>query len=198
MVGKLTPQSTSLMSGQSSRNASNKQAILQAAVAVLAKNPGVSLSDVAGKCGIGRATLYRHFSSREALIREIAFAAIEAIDQVTAHIRNQNLSAADALLAFLEGVVPLGDRFHFLVAESSTYTDPDINAAYARQMQELNDFVNVLKQDGVIALDVPNAWVATAIDSLIWAAWSAIQSGDIARNDAAKLTYRTLIQGLKH
>ena len=173
-----------------------KQTLLQSAVAILAYNPGASLQDIASQAGVGRATLYRHFSSREALVRELALAAIAAIDQVTAQVREQELPAKEALLAFLEGVVPLGDRFHFLVSESSAYTDPEVSTAYERQMQELDDFVTTLKKEGVVALDIPNAWVSTTIDMLIWAGWSAVESGDIARNDAAKLAYRTLTQGL--
>ncbi|MEM9215185.1 MAG: TetR/AcrR family transcriptional regulator [Cyanobacteria bacterium P01_F01_bin.150] len=173
-----------------------KQTLLQSAVAILAYNPGASLQDIAAQAGVGRATLYRHFSSREALVRELAMEAIAAIDQVTTQVRAQELPAKEALLAFLEGVVPLGDRFHFLGSESSVYTEPEVSMAYKRQMQELDDFVTTLKKEGVVAPDIPNAWVSTAIDMLIWAGWSAVESGDIARNDAAKLAYRTLTQGL--
>jgi len=179
-----------------SANNSSKQAILQAAVSILACNPGASLSDIATQAGVGRATLYRYFPSRDALVRELALEAIEATDRVTARVRCQNLSPADALLAFLEGMVPLGDRFHFLISESVAYTDPEVTAAYARQIQELDEFANALKQDGAIAPDIPNAWVTAAIDALIWAAWSSVQTGDIAPKDAALLTYRTLFQGL--
>ncbi|NER37861.1 MAG: TetR/AcrR family transcriptional regulator [Oscillatoria sp. SIO1A7] len=178
----------------STKNTS-KQALIESAVATLAQNPGASLSEIAARAGVGRATLYRYFPSRDVLVRELALEAIEAIDRVTAGI-SQNLSSQDALLALLEGVVPLGDRFHFLVSESSAYNDPDVAAAYDRQMQELDDFVTILKQDGAIALDVPNAWVTAAIDALIWAAWSSVQMGDIARKDAALLVYRTLLKGL--
>lgn len=179
----------------STKNTS-KQALIESAVATLAQKPGSSLSEIAARAGVGRATLYRYFPSRDVLVRELALEAIEAIDRVTARISSQNLSSQDALLALLEGVVPLGDRFHFLDSEPSAYNDPDVAAAYDRQMAELDEFVTILKQDGAIALDVPNAWVTAAIDALIWAAWSSVQMGDIARKDAALLAYRTLLKGL--
>ena len=175
---------------------STRQALLQSAVAVLAHNPGASMSDIVAQARVGRATMYRYFPTRDALVRELALEAIEAIDQVTQQVSLQNLSAQEALRVFLEGVAPLGDRFHFLVSESSLSKDPEVTAAYARQMKELDEFVTILKQDGAIALEIPNAWVTTTIDALIWAAWSAVQAGNIARNDAARLTYRTLLQGL--
>ncbi|MEM9771094.1 MAG: TetR/AcrR family transcriptional regulator [Cyanobacteria bacterium P01_D01_bin.73] len=173
-----------------------KQSLLTATASVLASNPGASLSQIAAQAGVGRATLYRHFPSREALVRDLAMEAIAAIDQVTAEVTAQNLPTDKALLGFLRGVVPLGDRFHFLVVEASAYKDPEVKAAYDRQISELEAFVAQLKQDGVIAADVPNAWVTVVMDSLIWAAWSAVSNGDLARNDAAELTYRTFLNGL--
>lgn len=173
-----------------------QQTLLQNLTPVLACNPGASLSEIAKQAGVGRATLYRHFASRDALVKAVAMAAIAAFDQASAEVVAQNLNAGDALLAFLTKVIPLGDRFHFLAIEPVAYNDPEVATAYARQLQELDAFITTLKQEGFIALDIPTAWVATAIDSLIWSAWSTVQSGDIAPNDAAALAYRTLIQGL--
>ena len=173
-----------------------KQALLMATASVLARNPGASLSEIARQAGIGRATLYRHFPSRDVLIRELAMEAIAAIDAVTADVTAQNLPTDQALLEFLRGVVPLGDRFHFLMIETSAYNDPTVKAAYDRQLNELDTFVGQLKQDGVIASELPNAWVTSVMDALIWAAWSAVNNGDLARNDVAMLTYRTLVKGL--
>lgn len=173
-----------------------KQALLMATASVLARNPGASLSEIARQAGIGRATLYRHFPSRDVLIRELAMEAIAAIDAVTADVTAQNLPTDQALLEFLRGVVPLGDRFHFLMIETSAYNDPTVKAAYDRQLNELDAFVGQLKQDGVIASELPNAWVTSVMDALIWAAWSAVNNGDLARNDVAMLTYRTLVKGL--
>ncbi len=183
---------------QSKTMSKSKQALLNTAAAVLARNPGASLSEIAAQAGIGRATLYRYFPLREVLIRELAMAAIIAIDQVTAEVQAQNLSSDKALLEFLKGVVPLGDRFHFLATEISAYQDPEVNAAYDRQLKELDVFVLQLKHDSVIAPEVPNTWVTMVMDSLIWTAWSAVNSGDIAPNDAAILTYRTLLKGLSY
>ena len=177
-------------------NDKSRQSLVRAATAVLALNPGASFKEIAALAGVGRATLYRYFPSRDALIRELALAAIAEIDLVVETVSRQNLSSPEALRVFLEEVVPKGDRFHFLVSESSTYNDPEVSAAYSRQMQELDAFVSRLKQDGAIALDVPNAWVAAAIDALIWAAWSSVQTGTLADRDAATWVYRTLMQGL--
>ena len=41
-----------------------KEAVIDAAIDTLARNPGASLSEIAARAGVGRASLHRHFSSR--------------------------------------------------------------------------------------------------------------------------------------
>ena len=106
------------------------------------------------------------------------------------------MRAQSLLYAMLEVMIPLGDRYQFLVTEPVAYSDPDVTAAYEAQLQATSSLVEVLKAEGSVAPEVPTAWVVTAIDSLIWGAWSAVQEGAIARNDAAALAYRTLMNGL--
>ena len=65
----------------------NRAAILDVAAEVLAADPGASLAEVASRAGLGRATLYRHFASRDALL---------------AAIREEVLARAGAALATLD------------------------------------------------------------------------------------------------
>ncbi|MEM9274573.1 MAG: TetR/AcrR family transcriptional regulator [Cyanobacteria bacterium P01_F01_bin.143] len=176
---------------------SSKEELLDAAIAVLVTNPSASLSEVVKKAGVGRATLYRYFPTKEALIKEIALLAIKQTDEAIAPIVAKQLNSQETLHQMLEVIVPLGDRFHFLMSESSTYKDPEIAQAYNRQLKDLNTLVEGLKQEGFIAIDISNAWAIAVIDSLIWTAWYSVQTGYIAPKEAASLVYRTLIQGLQ-
>ena len=176
---------------------SSKEELLDAAIAVLVDNPSASLSEVVKKAGVGRATLYRYFPTREALVKEIALLAIKQTDEAVAPIIAKKLSSQETLREMLEVIVPLGDRFHFLMSESSSYKDPEVVQAYNRQLSDLNTLVEGLKQEGVVALDISNAWAVAAIDSLIWTAWYSVQTGYVAPKEAASLVYRTLIQGLQ-
>ena len=58
----------------------SREAILDAAAAVLAGNPGASLGDVVARAGVSRATLHREFNSRDALIRAVALRSIRELD----------------------------------------------------------------------------------------------------------------------
>ena len=41
-----------------------------------------------------------------------------------------------------------------------------------------------------------SAWAVVVIDSLIYAAWSAVEDGQVARREAADLLLRTVLRGL--
>ena len=48
-----------------------RRAALEAAAELFASRDDVSMSEVAEAIGVGRATLYRHYDSREALLRDL-------------------------------------------------------------------------------------------------------------------------------
>ncbi len=169
--------------------------ILDAAFAVLATNPAASMADIAIAAGIGRATLHRHFGTREVLFAALSRQAIREIDDATAHL-DDCATALDALRELFEVIVPLGDRFHVLTFEPALLGDPELAVENQRQLDELRELVDALRQEGVVAPDVPAAWGVAAIDALIYAAWTAVQDGSIAKKDAPGLALRTVLSGL--
>ena len=175
--------------------AASKEKILSAAIAALARKPDSTYSELAVAIGIGRATLYRHFPRRDALIREICLYSLRKIDTELMPIFAQTMTAMDALYAMLEKLIPMGERLHFLSREYAVMEDEEIARIYARQLEALRQMIAWAKQEGGIAMDIPDAWIARVIDSMIYMAWEAIEDGDIARNDAAELVFRTLTTG---
>ena len=173
-----------------------REAILEAAAAVLARNPGTSLSEIALHAGVGRATLHRHFPSRDDLIRALAREAIEQTNAATVGV-TKRATAREELRAMLEAVIPLGSRFHFLRRETPAYSDDEVSSGYRQQLRYLDRLVERLKSEGEIAPEVPKAWVVAVIDSLIWVAWSTVEAGRVAPEDAARLAFRTVVDGLR-
>ncbi len=172
-----------------------KQALIDAAIAALAGNPGASLSEIAVRAGVGRATLHRYFPTRDDLIRELTLESIRATDDASRERTADAKTAEEKLLRMLEAVVPLGDRFHFLMSESRT-GDSEVSEKYSNELDWVAHLVDDLKREGTIAREIPTAWAVTTIDALIWRAWSEIHDGRIARADAAALVHRTLLKGL--
>lgn len=178
------------------RASKSRQDLIAAATRILAANPGASLAEVATRAGVGRATLYRHFPSREELIRELTVEAIRATDEAVAPLQYRAISATAMLREVIAAVVPLGDRYHFLSQEHGFPDDPEIEGELQRQLQELGDLVEAVKAERTIAAEMPTAWVVAAFDALIYAAWAAVNDGSVARRDAPELVWRTVISGL--
>ena len=179
-----------------SRYDSKKQHLLLASGRVLATNQGATLSEIAEQIGIGRATLQRYFPKRQDLLREIALDALREIDQALDSVLGIDKGAEESLQEMLELLVPLGDRYFYLVSYPDLMENADVSKAYERQLNRLTRYVEELKQRNVLAMDIPTAWIVQTIDLLIWGAWYAVDNGAIARNDAAHLALRTLMRGL--
>ncbi|MGI9433170.1 MAG: TetR/AcrR family transcriptional regulator [Myxococcota bacterium] len=162
-------------------------------MAVLGTNPGASLSEVAVRAGVGRATLHRHFPSREALLRDLAIAALDATDAACAHLGSAP-TARDALELLFAALVPLGNEYHFLAR--CPVDDPEVSSRYARQLAGLEQLVIALRGEGLIADDVPDSWAVSNLDWLVWAAWSAVANGESTERDACQLAVRTALLGL--
>lgn len=184
------------MSQGDSPKAPAPRGLLDAAGAVLARNPGATMAEIAAKAGVGRATLYRHFPKRDDLIKALALESLRRTDEAAKRIPVDQSSAESALAAVFEAIVPLGDRFRFLSSEPAALRDPEIEAAYDRQLGELAELVDAMKAEGSLDRAVPTAWVVAAIDALVYAAWDAVDDGAVARRDAAALAFRTIVRGL--
>ena len=176
----------------------SKQAILDKSIPHLAQYPGASMQELAKAIGIGRATLYRHFENRDALLQAIA---INALEETTAAVNaalDRSQPAMAQLHTAITAMIPFADKFSFLTTHSSSLSDTRSEQLYAAQLNFVSDLINQAKQQGDIAADVPTAWVVASIDMLIYAAWQTVEQGDVARNEAANLVMRTLTSGLTH
>ena len=171
-----------------------REAIIDAAIDTLARNPGASLSEIAARAGVGRASLHRHFSSRGDLVTAITRQCMDEIDAATDEAVAEARTARGRLSRMLEAVIPLGDRYHFLGAEA--FDDAGLRARHDADIEWLGGLVDELKAEGVMAPDVPRGWAVANIDAQVWLAWSQIAAGNLAPADAAGLAFRTLLRGL--
>ena len=174
---------------------STRDAIIDAAFAVFSKDPSAALSEVATLAGVGRATLHRHFASREELIRQLAKIANEEMDQAVEAACADVASYSEAARLSLQALIPLGDRFGFLELEPLD-DDPDLKSAYDRQKRETEEMVEAAKGEGLIDPAVPTSWVVQAYDHLLYAGWESVKAGETTPEQAADLAWRTLTTGL--
>lgn len=175
----------------------NRATLLDAAAAVLAVAPHASLSEVATRAGLGRATLYRHFDSRDALraaIRE------EALSRAAAALAEQDLTDCDtreALRRAAAVLVPLGMRFRILLTEGSD-NDPDFLAARNEALAPLWEVLAKGVEAGELARTRSIAWLGMVLAGLLMNAVRAADAGLIDPAEAGDLVADSFIDGLGH
>ncbi|MEM9239073.1 MAG: TetR/AcrR family transcriptional regulator [Pseudomonadota bacterium] len=178
-------------------NSLKRQTVLASAGATLARNPAASVADIASRAGVGRATLYRFFATREALIRALALESLMQIDEATQTIPYETMPAERGLAETFKAIVPLGDRFHFLANEPAVVHDPEFKAVSERQRKDLADLIDAMKSEGSLDRTVSTAWAVATVEALIYVAWASVDDGSVARRDAAGLAFRTFVRGLQ-
>lgn len=174
---------------------SSRDAIIEAAFAVFSKNPSAALADVAERAGVGRATLHRHFASRDDLMQALSKIAIKEMDDAVVLACADATSYSEVARLALQALIPLGDRHGFLALEGET-DDPELQAAYAKEQRETAEMVDAAKGEGLFDTSVPTAWIVQAFDHLMYAGWESVKAGETTQDQAAALAWRTLIHGL--
>lgn len=128
-------------------------AILDAATHLLAeRGSSASMSDVARTAGVGRATLYRYFESREALLAALSHRAVaDAAAQIGAAGLEQ-VPFDEAIARIARALVSVGDRYAILVREQV----PGDDGAVERHVREpIRATFARGRQQGALRRDVP-------------------------------------------
>ncbi|HEX6876119.1 MAG TPA: TetR/AcrR family transcriptional regulator [Nocardioidaceae bacterium] len=172
----------------------NHAALLDAAAAVLAVDPSASLAEVAARAGLGRATLYRHFPTREALRAAIRGEALARASSALDAADLTGCSAREAVRRAASVLVPLGMRFRILLAEGAD-NDPDFLAAREQSLAPLWAALERGIAAGELAPATEPPWVAMTLAGLLVTAVRAADAGVILVDQAGDLVSGALFDG---
>jgi AcrR family transcriptional regulator len=100
-------------------------AILDGAARLFAvEGEQASMNDVAAAAGVARATVYRYFPNRQALLDELARVAVSDADARLASARIDEVAPEDGIARAVRALVDLGDSF-VLLARERVRSDPE-------------------------------------------------------------------------
>ena len=129
-----------------------------------------SLRDIARKAGVGLATLYRHFPTREALLEALLRASFDELTVRAAELEHSALPA-DALVSWLRETVAVAHRYHGVTTVMmAAIEDPDsalhsscvtMRAAGGRLLARAQDH-------GIARTDIDGADLFALIAALAW------------------------------
>lgn len=140
-------------------------AILEAAAQLLARRgEATSMSDVAAAAGVGRATVYRYFPSREALLDELAQLALTTAGDRLGAAGLANVSVEEGLARAVRVLVGIGDYFIVLARER---VRPDAAQLEDRLASPLRALLERGQESGVIRADVAAPWLTEALLALV-------------------------------
>lgn len=172
----------------------NRQGLLEAASGALALNPDASLNEIAHLAGLTRATLYRHFGSRENLVAVLRKDALACAHEVIASARIDEGTAEEALRRVVSGILSFGERFRPLLMEGAA-RDQEFLRQREAAFAPVAAIVVRGQQSGAIRGDISPQWVLTALTALLAAAVRA--EPDVLNTDAAETVLTTLIFGVQ-
>jgi TetR/AcrR family transcriptional regulator, mexCD-oprJ operon repressor len=113
-------------------------AILDGAARLFAmEGEQASMNDVAAAAGVARATVYRYFPNRQALLDELAKAAVSDADARLTSARIDEVAPEEGLARAIRALVDLGDSF-VLLARERVRSDPErFERTLTRPLREL-------------------------------------------------------------
>jgi AcrR family transcriptional regulator len=176
---------------ESGTRARTRRAILAAAIAVLSKNGGASLGEIATAADVGRTTLHRYFPERSDLLRAIGVEALERVAAAAGRARLGDGPALDALVRYCHELFELGDVLTLLFADPAVMED-DLWREQTETDRELLRLVERGHADGTIDPDVPPAWAQNVLWALLYAAWELGRESGASRHNALALCVRSL------
>ena len=140
-------------------------AILDGAARIFAlQGEQASMNDVAAAAGVARATVYRYFPTREALLDALAAAALGAVETRLTSARVDEVAPEEGLSRVVRALVVLGDSF-VLLARQRSRSDPE---RFERVLtQPLRRLFERARAEGEIRDDIPSARLADALIGLV-------------------------------
>ena len=174
----------------------NIEAIIEAATRLLAVNPEASVNEIAKEAGVGRITLYGHFDSRAALLREVADRAIAHSEQELAGV-DIGGDPRDALGRLLEASWQLAHQYGALVIAASQALSPEqLRRAHEEPAARVRVLVERGRDAGEFRDDVPIEWQLSLAQAILHGASAAVHRREITADDAPTMVREAVLAAL--
>jgi AcrR family transcriptional regulator len=160
--------------------------ILDAAVDELAQDPEASMSVIAQRAAVARATVYVHFPTREALIAAVSERAMRESAAAIQAARPDEGIPAEALERVLAAAWQVLARHHALVAINTSGDSEAVREMHGPVLGPLEPLLRRGQAAGVFNADVSTHWLLTVALELIHAASREVTAGRMTDAEAER------------
>lgn len=170
----------------------NRDAILEAAAECLVANPASSLADIAQAAGVGRVTLYGHFSSRNELLTALLHHTMARVESELASV-DLGGTPWEALDALVTSSWKLVHELNILrgVVEQAL-PDEDLQASHGDPRARVENLLSRGRADGSFRTDQTIQWQSACYFAILHGAAAEIREGRLAEQDVKQILPQTL------
>jgi AcrR family transcriptional regulator len=170
-------------------------AILDAAAHALAAHGGsANMAEVAAAAGVSRATLYRYYASREALLEALGAQALGEAGRRLADAGLDRCSVPEAIERLLRALLAVGDRYLVLLAEQ---VEPDPAEVERAIGAHIGAVLERGMKEGILRDDLPPEALHRLFGGLIFAAVKIVGERRLGLEETAAATAALFLDGAR-
>lgn len=169
------------------------ESILDSAAPVLAQRDQATMAELAEAAGVGRATLYRYFPTRDELVAALADRALEETTRRLSDAALDRVDVREAVARICRALLAIGDRYAVLVREG---VRPSDGAAKRRIGRPMRAVIRRGIRDGGLRADIPVDAQVRLLGGMIGSAQRMVVDGAMGVEAAASMVTAVFIDGM--
>ena len=172
-------------------------AILDAGLDALASDPDSSMSEIARRAGVVRATIYVHFPTRTALLDAVMEHATAQVVEAMRGAEPQRGEPVEALERVLRATWRQLGQFHGLLAlNMARLPAEELHRRHRPMLDQLEPLIERGQRKGVFRRDLPVVWHLAVLRAIVHAASTEIRAGRLPESDAEAAMLTTAISAI--